>query len=335
MFHYQLSINVEQTFNLFKFCILVDIRIRQIIRPMMDSGFHWGSHEHSPYQYICFVCLHWECGVAWWHSPSLLQKLKDLLVSQDWWWRNKFPWATGVRMFSLTTFCLELILPHAVSWMLVEHYLVDSLEKIRRLNLSRVAPISWMLVRHLSFIGIHWIDQRSPTSWRDVLAPRIARHQTWSRFGHRRAFVRSGLLTSFWHSALFSNLIVRKSLKWLQEYLEKLIMLHKRRKWFHASWQIVCHLFSWCQHVWFGSWVPNWFCQTTNQEQLLWAFWIHVSSLDFVSFFFSYHGFVVLKNVQLRLTLRRMCVCGYSLLPVNRPATHAFFGSQFGVRDGV
>ena len=34
-------------------------------------------------------------------------------------------------MFSLFTVCLELILPHAFSWMLLEHSLVDSLENIR------------------------------------------------------------------------------------------------------------------------------------------------------------------------------------------------------------
>ena len=37
----------------------------------------------------------------------------------------------------------------------------------------------------------------------------------------------------------------------------------------------------WCQHIWFGFWVPNWFCQTTSQEQLC-GFWTHVSSADLV-----------------------------------------------------
>ena len=54
----------------------------------------------------------------------------------------------------LITFCLDLDPPAPVSWMLVEHSLVDSLENIRLLNLSRVA-----------FIGNSpGNDQRSQTS---------------------------------------------------------------------------------------------------------------------------------------------------------------------------
>ena len=45
--------------------------------------------------------------------------------------------------------------------------------------------------------------------------------------------------------------------------------------------QNVSMLFFWCQHIWFGSWVPSWFCQTTNQEQLC-EFSTHVSLWDFV-----------------------------------------------------
>ena len=37
---------------------------------------------------------------------------------------------------------------------------------------------------------------------------------------------------------------------------------------------------SWCQCIWFESWGPNWFYQTTNQEQLC-GFWKHVSLWDF------------------------------------------------------
>ena len=36
----------------------------------------------------------------------------------------------------------------------------------------------------------------------------------------------------------------------------------------------------WCQHIWFGSLVPNWFCQITNQAQLC-VSWKHVSLWDF------------------------------------------------------
>ena len=38
--HHQLLSNVEQIFNLREFCVLVDLQIRQIIRPKMDGGFY-------------------------------------------------------------------------------------------------------------------------------------------------------------------------------------------------------------------------------------------------------------------------------------------------------
>ena len=86
------------------------------------------------------------------------------------------------------------------------------------------------------FIGIHLIDQRSQTSLRDFTTPRIARHQAWSRFRHRRA----SFEVVFW--PLFDMALCfvtwsseRKSLKWQQEHIEKLIMLNKRRMWFHSS----------------------------------------------------------------------------------------------------
>ena len=36
----------------------------------------------------------------------------------------------------------------------------------------------------------------------------------------------------------------------------------------------------WCQHIWFGSWNPSWFCQTTGLTQIC-GFWTRVSSFDF------------------------------------------------------
>ena len=51
----------------------------------------------------------------------------------------------------------------------------------------------------------------------------------WFRFRHRWTFTGSRFLTSLWHGAL---LIL---LEWLQENIEKLIMLNKRRRWFHSS----------------------------------------------------------------------------------------------------
>ena len=97
-----------------------------------------------------------------------------------------------------------------------------------------------------SLIGIHRIDQIRQTLRRVFLTPQAAHHQInwsrlrgnwWSRLCHRRAFIWSRLLTSFWHGALYSNLIVRKkSHKWPQENITKLIMLNKQRR-LHHSWR--------------------------------------------------------------------------------------------------
>ena len=101
----------------------------------------------------------------------------------------------------------------------------------------------------------------------------------------------------------------RKLLKGLQETIEKFVMLNKRRRWStHHAWNVLwlaCRrVVFWCQHIWFGSSVLNWFCRTTNQAQLC-GFWTRVSLPDFVL------CFDVFKDVRLRLASRRMCVGGY------------------------
>ena len=55
----------------------------------------------------------------------------------------------------------------------------------------------------------------------------------------------------------------RKLLKWLQENIEKLIVLSKRRRWSHSSREkntlwLECQQFGfWCQHIWLGSLVRS------------------------------------------------------------------------------
>ena len=63
-------------------------------------------------------------------------------------------------------------------------------------------------------------------------------------------------LTSFWHGALLRS-SERKSLKWLQENTEKLIILNKRRRWFHSS----------CVKLSLVSMSASWFLVSTN---LIW-----------------------------------------------------------------
>ena len=103
----------------------------------------------------------------------------------------------------------------------------------------------------------------------------------------------------------------------MQENIEKLIMLNKRRRWFHSSrvkisLVLACQQVGfWCQHIWFGSLVPSWFCRTTNQAQLC-------GFLDTCLIVGLRPLIIILmtallssKNVQLRLDLRRMCVGGH------------------------
>ena len=92
-------------------------------------------------------------------------------------------------------------------------------------------------------------------------------------------------LSLTWRSA-FPIGSERKMLKCLQENIEKLIMLNKRRRWSHSSYEkllwLECQQVGfWCQHIWFGPWVQNCFCRTTNQAQLC-GFLTRVSSSDFV-----------------------------------------------------
>ena len=100
----------------------------------------------------------------------------------------------------------------------------------------------------------------------------------------------------------------RKSPTWLQENIVKLKMLNKRRRCFRSSCEKLPLVrmspsWFWCQHVWFGSRVQNWSCRTTSQEHSVgpgnmshrWTSSIHDHFDD---------NFIILKNVQLRLTLR-------------------------------
>ena len=135
------------------FCVLVDFTIRYRIGPKMDGGFHRRSHEHN--QINTFVLSAVGCR----HSQLLLRKLKDLA---------HVPTLRVFHVFSILVVTLQVSLS-LWSWNIYSHHfligfvlhqfpgcqrnnlLSTSLEKIRLLNLSRVAPVSWMLVRLLFF----------------------------------------------------------------------------------------------------------------------------------------------------------------------------------------
>ena len=107
----------------------------------MDDCFHRRGHEHSPYQYICFVCCYWESWVTCCSSQVLLQELKDLghvlmvrvcHVLNLWFLTH--PAQASLCNWSNFVFGVA---PHANCFHEpLEHSLVDSLENVRLLILK-------------------------------------------------------------------------------------------------------------------------------------------------------------------------------------------------------
>ena len=101
----------------------------------------------------------------------------------------------------------------------------------------------------------------------------------------------------------------RKSLKWLQENIEKLIMLNKQRWWFHSSHEKILLVRKSASWFWVSThliWIlGSTLILSNNQSRAtLWVLdtCLVVGLRPLIIVFF--------KNVQLRLTLRRMCVGG-------------------------
>ena len=72
----------------------------------------------------------------------------------------------------------------------------------------------------------------------------------------------------------------------------------------HDMWSfplsICLRVGSWCQRIWFGSWGPNWFCQTTYQEQLS-GFWERVSLQGFFPLWSSWSLLRCLQRYTIEL----------------------------------
>ena len=110
----------------------------------------------------------------------------------------------------------------------------------------------------------------------------------------------------------------RKSLKWLQEYIEKFIKLNKQRRWFHSSLEKLPLLImseSWFSVTTFLIWILDSILILWNNKlrATLWVLdtFLIVGLRSLLSIFD--HGFVVFTDVQLKLILRRMCVCGHTI----------------------
>ena len=113
-----------------------------------------------------------------------------------------------------------------------------------------------------------------------------------------------------------------------------MVIFQQHKRWFHSSreklplvgmsanWFLVLTVLIWL----LGS---MWFCQTTNQEQLCES-WTRVSSLHcaLLSIVLITASLSSKMYVQLRLTLRKVCVCGH-VIHLTDLINLLFFG-QFG-----
>ena len=150
---------------------------------------------------------------------------------------------------------------------------------------------SWMLFR-TSFLALHETELRSNScspGWLEALESCGGSFLALRRFldtkligpGFATAdtFFSRSFLGSLGHDTLLSvssgcQKTSRNS--WCSTFEED---GHIHHVW-NYLWSTCPRVDFWCQHFWFGSWVPNWFCRTTNQGQLC-GFLTRVSPLAF------------------------------------------------------
>ena len=123
------------------------------------------------------------------------------------------------------------------SWIL-ENFSTRVQSELRRVPLRLgTTNTSWDLQLGFAiFLLVSRIDSRSQTWWRSFRLALAVHHQIHrSCFCCRWAIVRGCFLTSFRHCTNKNALsILRKFLRWLQEYIEKIRILNKHRRWFHS-----------------------------------------------------------------------------------------------------
>ena len=99
--------------------------------------------------------------------------------------------------------------------------------------------------------------------------------------------------------------------KWLQENIERFMIFNKRRGWSHSSrvkflWLPWLRVVFWRHNIRFGSWVKL-FLSIDQSSATLWLLdTCLIVGLRPLMIIFC---FIVFKNVQQSLTLRRLCVC--------------------------
>ena len=141
-------------------------------------------------------------------------------VSELWWACSKFPcaWRVLFTLYVGAFFCSSFLAAwRTFSCQLTWDFSASDLK-------STELPVSRYLADSFSFIAIHRIDSRSQTWWGSFLLVLAAHHQIHRSC--RQVPITMRCLT-----------LERKLLTWLQEYIEKLIMLNKHRRWFHSFFE--------------------------------------------------------------------------------------------------
>ena len=272
----------------FTFSVLVNLQVRQIIRSKMNGSFHWRRHEHSPYQHICV------CNVS-------IERVGYPAVFSNFFLGSGRPSSCidGLCPSCFETLFLES-LPEQVSLhqqsskippgrpvsrnLSFEHFPVGSSENVRLLGFGWSVQVS---LYQYDYLVLHWLSpdwlglSKSCGGFSLVLHGLRNTNSTGLAFAGTIDFGfaigEPSLEVASW--PLFDMALCfpigseRKLLNWLQENIEKIIMLKNeeegstRHVW-NSLWLACQQVGFWCQHVWCGSLVPSWFGRTTNQAQL-------------------------------------------------------------------
>ena len=190
-------------------------------RSKMNGCFHRRGHEHSPNQHICLWCFHRKCWVSCCNSRLPLWELEDLghvLMVRVFHVLKLYHWSCTLHRFPSAI--------RAFSCRIVWEYLTSYFDAV-----CTGFPVTISTsFRSSAFSG----DQIHQILWRVFVVPRAAWYQfEWSRF--RLGFVIGEPSPEVTSWPLFDMALCfpigseRKSLKWLQENIEKM----------SASWFLV------------------------------------------------------------------------------------------------
>ena len=243
----------------------------------MNGDFHRRCHEHSPSQYVVF---NWERRIYFRPSQFLLYALEYLshvpvireshilqsssLFARVWSFCPSFLWARLTFSCRLTwefsTSKFELEVPHFPEAKATLFLLSSFTGLTKDPDLcGETSSLHWPCITSLAGLAFAtWDPSLGVVSCpRFDMAPITRRSLAWER----------------------------KRLKWLPEYVEKLMKLKQTQKVIplisgetsinDSKLVLGVNIFD------LDLCVLNWFCQTTNQEQLC-GFWTRVSLLDFV-----------------------------------------------------